>query len=101
MKAIKHYMRRVMGNEVITFEDLYILMVKIECVLNSRPFTTIFSDPSLTPAHFLMGRAITTMPDPSLEEIQDYTLSRFQHLQKLLQLFLIKWSKECISRLLQ
>lgn len=61
------------------------------------------SDPNdlitLTPAHFLVGRPLTSPPDPALTEISESRLSRWQLIQRLQQHFWKKWSKEYISGL--
>lgn len=50
---------RLIGSQVLTFEELYTLLVQIETVLNSRPLCAVNSDPNeptfLTPGHFLLA----------------------------------------------
>ena len=46
VKWAKHYMRRVIGEQVLTFSDFATLMCCIEACLNSRPLTALTDDPS-------------------------------------------------------
>lgn len=59
IKPVKHHLKRIMGEHVFTFEEVYTLLTEIECVWNSRPLSPLSNDPNdlnpLTPNHFLMG----------------------------------------------
>lgn len=105
VRCTKFHLKRVMSNEIFTFEEMYTLMVQIEAILNSRPLTPLSSDPNdlnpLTPAHFLIGRSLLSAPDPDVRDIPISRLSRFQHLQQLSQHLWSRWSKEYISQLQQ
>lgn len=105
VKSTKYHLRRVAGNTILTFEELYTLLTQIEAVLNSRPLTPMSSDPNdlipLTPAHFLIGRTLTAPADPTLTDLPESRLSRWQLVQSLQQHFWKRWSKEYISELQQ
>lgn len=91
------------GNSVLTFEEVYTFLAQVEALLNSRPLTPMSSDPNdlapLTPAHFLIGRTLTSVADPTLMHLSDSRLSRWQLIQKLQQHFWERWRKEYISEL--
>ena len=60
VKATKKiYLRRVVGQQEFSNEDLLTVLHFIEAILNSRPLTPLSNDPNdlvpLTPAHFLIG----------------------------------------------
>ncbi|GBM08692.1 hypothetical protein AVEN_52769-1 [Araneus ventricosus] len=56
VKSLKSYLKRVVGNTVLTHEEFSTLVTQVEAVLNSRPLCNLSSNPNddfvLTPAHF-------------------------------------------------
>ncbi|XP_018351983.1 PREDICTED: uncharacterized protein LOC108754284 [Trachymyrmex septentrionalis] len=74
----------------------------IEAILNSRPITSLSSDPkdlrSLTPEHFLIDTPLTSYPLTSLEEVPTNRLSHWQHVQLLQQQFWRRWSHEYLQQ---
>lgn len=105
VRSTKHHLKRVAGNVIMTFEEFYTLLTQIEAVLNSRPLTSLSNNPNdltpLTPAHFLIGRPLTAIPDVSLTHLPEARLSRWQMIQKMQQHFWSRWSKEYITELQQ
>lgn len=101
VKSVKQHLRRIIANASLGFEELYTLLVQIESILNSRPLTPMSRDPNdlsyLTPAHFLIGDLLTTVPEPRLTEIQVNRLSRWQHIEMLRQQFWKRWHTEYSS----
>jgi hypothetical protein len=105
VKSTKYHLRRVMGLNRLTYEELATLVYQIEAVLNSRPLTPESTDPNdlraLTPGHFLVGRPLTTIPDPDITNIPCNRLARWQLIQQLVQHFWKRWSNEYVTRLQQ
>lgn len=103
VKSIKFHLRRIMGNAHLTFSQLYTLLTQIEAILNSRPLSPLSLDPNdmdpLTPSHFLIGRPIAFIPEPSLLDVADNRLNNYQHIQKLMQHFWRRWSVEYVCEL--
>ncbi|XP_022834206.1 uncharacterized protein LOC111361970 [Spodoptera litura] len=103
VKSTKYHLQRVLGNCNLTFEELYTALTKIEAVLNSRPLTPLSSDPvdytPLTPGHFLVGRPLTSLPQPDYRDHSMNHLSRFQRIEQLRQHFWSRWSKEYVAEL--
>ncbi|XP_033225741.1 uncharacterized protein LOC117178421 [Belonocnema kinseyi] len=68
-----------------------------------KPITPLSPDPNdfspLTPAHFLIGRPLTSIAGPDLSHLPENRLSRWQLIQRLQQHFWERWSKEYISEL--
>ena len=89
----------------LTFEELTTTLTQIEACLNSRPLTPLSTDPTdlnaLTPAHFLVGDSLFSIPDPDLTEIPVNRLSRWQLVQLLQQHVWRRWSKEFLTRMQQ
>ncbi|XP_071652529.1 uncharacterized protein [Temnothorax longispinosus] len=81
VKSVKFHLRRTIGETLLTTEELTTLLTQIEATLNSRPLEPLSDDPedvsALTPGHFLIGGPITTMPEPSLIDLQ--AISKWHH----------------------
>ncbi|XP_011341002.2 uncharacterized protein LOC105281452 [Ooceraea biroi] len=82
IKSVKHHLRRVLGSHTLTYEEFTTLLYKVEACLNSRPIAplndSIDDFEFLTPGHFLVGSAITTHPEPSLINLRENRLTRWQ-----------------------
>ncbi|XP_070165608.1 uncharacterized protein [Polyergus mexicanus] len=102
VKSVKHHLRRTIGETALTYEELTTLLVQIETVLNSRPLCPLSDDPedlaALTPGHFIIGAAPTTIPEPSLSAVPLPSLSRWQLIQQQFQHFWSRWPAECLQR---
>jgi hypothetical protein len=72
VKSCKHHFKRIVGNALLRYEELYTLLTLIESCLNSRPITPMSNDPhdleALTPGNFLIGAPLTAPLEPSLED---------------------------------
>lgn len=105
VKSVKYHLKRVISLTPLTYEDMYTVLIQIESILNSRPLTPLTTDPNdldiLTPAHFLIGRSFSTIPDPDVRDLSVSRLNRYQHLQQITRHFWAKWSKEYIGELQQ
>lgn len=103
VKSTKYHLRRILGNAVLTFEEMTTTLVEIEACLNSRPLCPLSSDPNdlgvLTPGHFLIGDHLRTPPRPSLLDVNTNRLERWQLTQQLTEHFWQRWSTEYLHRL--
>lgn len=63
------------------------------------------SDPNdletLTPGHFLIGQAITTIPEPDITSLNVNALRHYQIVQHISQTFWQQWSKEYLNQVQQ
>ena len=54
VKSMKHHLRRVMGNSILTYEEMITILCQIEQVLNNRPLMALTNNPddifALTPS---------------------------------------------------
>lgn len=105
IKAAKSHLYRVVGDQVLTFEELTTLFVQIEAILNSRPLYPISSDPNdlscLTPGHFLTLEPLTAVPEDDISNINIKRLPRWQMLQAFQQNFWSRWKTEYLNSLTQ
>ncbi|GBM69341.1 hypothetical protein AVEN_155764-1 [Araneus ventricosus] len=89
IKAFKYHFKRVAGNSKFSYEELLTLTTQIEAILNSRPLTPLSADVDdldvLTPAHFLIGRPITAIVEPSLIDFETNRLNVWQRITKSVQ----------------
>ncbi|XP_059051901.1 uncharacterized protein LOC131846582 [Achroia grisella] len=103
VKAAKTLLRRVIGDQILTFEELVTIFTKVEAVLNCRPLCPLTQDPQdlevLTPAHFLIGRSLLSVPEYNFEDIPNSRLSRYNLIQALSQRFWRKWSERYLHSL--
>ncbi|XP_031341104.1 uncharacterized protein LOC116169216 [Photinus pyralis] len=103
VKSTKMHLKKVLGNTHLTYEDFSTVLIQIEAVLNSRPLSSLSSDPSdlnpLTPAHFLIGRPMCALPEPNLAAIKENRLSIYQRAQQIMQHFWKRWSREVVPDL--
>lgn len=102
-KTIKHHLKRTLGDRALFIVDFQTLIVRIEAIANSRPISPLSQDPDdltpLTPAHFLIGRAMHDIPEQSFIGTPDNRLDNFKQLSKLYQIFWERWSREYILEL--
>ncbi|XP_076384569.1 uncharacterized protein LOC143263795, partial [Megalopta genalis] len=103
--SIQNSCQNMRRDQRLTFEELYTLLTQIESCLNSRPLSPLSSDPTdlnpLTPGHFLIGTALTTLPSHDLRDIKVTRLNRYQLIQQMVQHFWQRWQRECIQQLQQ
>ncbi|KMQ82668.1 hypothetical protein RF55_22199, partial [Lasius niger] len=82
VKALKHHLRRVLGETKLTFEEMATFLAEVEACLNSRPLQALTDDPedldALTPGHFLIGAPLNAIPEPSLLDVPVNRLSRWR-----------------------
>ena len=63
--SMKRCQRKVLGQSRLTEEQLNTTLISIEPAVNSRPITQGEDSAGLTPAHFLIGEGLTTLPTGS------------------------------------
>ena len=98
VKSTKYHIRRVLGDNTLTYEEMATLLTQIEACLNSRPLTTLTEDPSdvqpLTPAHFLIQAPSYIVPEPSYIQQNIPASHRWQIVQQMMQGFWHRWSPQ-------
>ena len=105
VKSFKYHLKRVVGEAKLNYEEFLTIVIQIEGMLNSRPLTPLSADMDdlevLTPGHFLIGRPITSIAEPSLLEVNDNRLKIWQKLTKMVQTIWKKWRHSYLNNLQQ
>nr|XP_037876043.1 uncharacterized protein LOC105842541 isoform X5 [Bombyx mori] len=105
VKATKGHLKKLLSLTHLTYEEMSSCLCQIEAILNSRPLTPISSDPldltALTPAHFLIGRPLTSVPHPQITDGNITRLERYQRVELIRQHFWKRFINEYISLLQQ
>lgn len=74
VKAAKKTLMKTTGPQVLTFEEMATVLAQNEAVLNARPLYAVSNRPDdfnyLTPAHFLIGRALDVIPEISMKGVK-------------------------------
>jgi hypothetical protein len=69
VKSMKMHLKRVVGETKLTFEEFATILAQVEACLNSQPLVPLPCEGDviepLTPGHFLIGRPLEALPDPS------------------------------------
>jgi len=81
--TMKCCLRKVLGQSRLTEEQLNTTLVSIEAAVNSRPITQDEDSAALTPAHFLTGEGLTTIPTRSEPTARQDLAKEFRLRQKL------------------
>ena len=101
VKSMKYHLRRVTANVKLTFEEYSTVLAQIEACLNSRPLISLPSNDDgvsvLTPSHFLIGRPMEALPDPSFSYRPISLLRRWHLCQNLVRQFWQRWNQEYLS----
>ncbi|XP_037931346.1 uncharacterized protein LOC119666137 [Teleopsis dalmanni] len=101
VKSIKHHLKRVVGENKLTYEELSTLLTQIEGILNSRPLCANVDDNDiLTPGHFLIGHAIIDYPE-AVDNTNISSLNRWKIIQAMKKHFWKRWKEEYLTNLQQ
>lgn len=103
VKSVKNHLNKVLNESHLTYEEMCTLLYQIEAILNSRPMVPQSDDPTdyqaLSPAHFLVGRELTSIAEPYYGDLKESSLSRYQLIQRRKQSFWRRWSAEYVTGL--
>ncbi|XP_076301933.1 uncharacterized protein LOC143220081 [Lasioglossum baleicum] len=103
VKSTKRHLRRTIGEQQLTFEELSTLLCQVEACLNSRPLTALSDDPNdptfLTPNHLINANSLCAVPEPGDEITYDAGRRRWNLISRLLEGFWQRWRTEYLSQL--
>ncbi|KMQ90403.1 hypothetical protein RF55_9844 [Lasius niger] len=105
-KSTKYHLRRVLGDNSLTYEELSTLLCQVEACLNSRPLYPMSADPTdltaLTPGHLLLGESPINVPEPPVDsDGAGHLRLRWQLITSMRDHFWTRWSKEYYQHLQQ
>ena len=103
VKSAKHHLKRVIGQQRLTYEEFSTITAQVEACLNSRPLGTLTSHSPdgmtpLTPGHFLVGRPLQAYPETTIPGDPSHH-RRWVLCQALTQHFWSRWSGEYLQQL--
>lgn len=95
VKSAKHHLRRVVGDQQLTFEEFYTVLAQFEACLNSRPITRGSDDSTdgLTPSHFWALEPVVAPMARDHTELPQARLQRWKLLQRFVQDFWRRWKE--------
>ena len=107
MKLLKHCPKKILPIARMTFEELETILIEIEAVLNSRPFTYSHGELSepVTPVMLLTGKRLLNANNDVLYDVTitdeniDILNKRARYLHKLLIYFRGRWRREYFTSL--
>lgn len=98
VKSLKHHIKRVVGEQKLTYEEYSTLLAQLEACLNTRPLCAISEDPEdidyLTPSHFL-----SSGPTLTIIETERDARTRWQLTQKIFDDIWKRWKTEYLCQL--
>ncbi|XP_036339944.1 uncharacterized protein LOC118749251 [Rhagoletis pomonella] len=103
VKSMKYQLKRVTHDTTLTFEELYTILKQVEASLNSRPLSAMSDDPqdfsALTTGHFLVGRPLLAISEPSILDEKVTPVKRWNLLTQMHQSFWRRWSIDYLQQL--
>ncbi|CAG9120009.1 unnamed protein product [Plutella xylostella] len=103
VKVVKNHLFKVIGQQLLSYEELVTVLAQIESLLNSRPLTVLSADPAepaaLTPSHFLHTAPLLSLPAAEVHDDNLSLLHRHSLLDKLVQSFWRRWRVEYLHGL--
>ena len=103
VKSVEGHLKKVIGDQSLTFEELSTLLCEVEACLNSRPLTQLSNDPAnlapRTPGHLLIGRPLSLVPEPGFHTDAPSPPSTWRLLSKIRYDFWSRWRKDYLHTL--
>lgn len=99
VRSLKSLLKRTLGEQNLTFEELSTITAEAEAVLNSRPLVPLDSLPDdaiapLTPGHFLVGGPLMALPIRPDYNSKLCNLRRWNLVQRLSHDLWRRWQNE-------
>ena len=103
VKSTKFHLKRVIGKQILSYEEMLTITCQVEACLNSRPLGVQHcQNPEgigpLTPGHFLTGAPLAAYPDTG-DKPQMKLTKRWTLCQQITNDFWKRWSAEHLQQL--
>ncbi|XP_026480148.1 uncharacterized protein LOC113386588 [Ctenocephalides felis] len=99
IKSVKTHLFKVIGLQILSYEEFNTVLNQIEALLNSRPLCWLSNDPSdpqpLTPAHFLMQEPLSDLP----VDYENLNLTKRKQLLDIVASYWKRWNVEYLTEL--
>ena len=103
IRTVRKILQALLREQITDDESLATLMCEVESIMNSRPITTVSSDPNdnepLTPNHILLLKSEVSLPPGLFNREDSLSRRRWRQVQYLADLFWRRWSKEFLPLL--
>ena len=103
VKSLKMHLKPLLRNLTPTSDEFCTMLKEIQCLLNSRPPGPLHDGPenfeALTPGHFLIGDGLKCVPTPSVLNLAENRLNRWQNHRRVIEIFWKKWRTDYLQSL--
>ena len=108
IQLVKRILRKVWGNARLTYDELYTILVEVECTVNCRPLTYVSTDElevePLTLSQLLCGHRIQSLPEVILDNDSSFNekeilTQRMKYINCLLTHFWKRFTREYLVSL--
>ena len=103
VKSMKHHLRRIVGVQILSLEELNILVIQIEGFQISQPLSAMSSDPNhlqlITPAQFFLGKSARELPTARHSDDKLHLGQRFKLLEESKRSFRKAWYRDYLVTL--
>ncbi|XP_029696919.1 uncharacterized protein [Takifugu rubripes] len=100
IRMVKRVLSSITNQQSLDDEGLVTVMCEVESILNSRPLTTVSSDPNdlepLTPNHLMQLKVQPLLPPGIFKQEDVYARRRWRQIQYIADLFWTRWLQEYV-----
>ena len=103
IRSARKILYALTSQQILDDERLSTLLCEVENVINSRPLTTVSSDPRdlnpITPNLLLLQRSCPTLPPGHFSDADNYCRRKWKQVQHMASEFWTRWRKEYLQTL--
>ena len=109
VRSVKTPLKKILGNALLSYDELNTTLKEIEATINSRPLTYVYNNPNdaqpLSPSHFILGDRLTLVPPITTsttilaEPTKNDLVARIRYRERLLNAYWDAWRGEYLQQL--